>query len=72
MSIAYKVNIIEELKKRNISTYYIRKNNLLSQSTVTKLNNNDTSITLNNLNVICSLLNCQPGDIIEYIPDKTE
>ncbi len=69
MPVVYKINVLEVLKKSDISTYYIRKNNLLSQSTVTKLKNNDTSITLNNLGTICKLLNCQPGDIIEYIDD---
>lgn len=68
--IKYKISIINALKEKGISTYVLRKNNLLGQSTITKLNNNDTSITLNNLSVICKLLNCQPADIIEYVPDK--
>ena len=25
-----------------------------------------------NIDKICKLLNCQPGDIMEYIPDKTK
>ncbi len=67
--IKYKKNIIKALKDKGVSTYALRKNNLLGQSTITKLNNNDTSITLNNLSVLCKLLDCQPADLIEYIPD---
>lgn len=70
--IKYKKNIIKALKDRGISTYTLRKNNLLGQSTITKLNNNDTSITLNNLSVLCKLLDCQPADLIEYVPDNNK
>lgn len=27
------------------------------------------SVTIDTINTICKLLNCQPGDIMEYIPD---
>lgn len=30
------------------------------------------SVTIDTINTICRLLNCQPGDIIEYIPDSTQ
>lgn len=70
MPIKYKIDILQALKERGISTYAIRKQNLLSQGTITKLNQCDTSITLNNLETLCKLLDCQPGDLIEYIPDK--
>jgi putative transcriptional regulator len=69
MPIIYKINVVKALKNNNISTYYIRQHNLLSQSTLSKLNKSDTSITVNNLSVLCKLLKCQPGDILEYIPD---
>lgn len=68
--IKYKKNIIKALKDKGISTYTLRKNNLLGQSTITKLNNSDTSITLNNLSVLCKLLDCQPADLIEYVDDE--
>lgn len=70
MSIRYKIDILQALKERGITTYTIRKQNLLSQGTLTKLNQNDTSITLNNLETLCGLLNCQPSDLIEYAPDE--
>lgn len=67
--IRYKINIIEALKNKNISTYKIRKENLLSEGTLTKLRNNDTSITLKNVNTLCNLLNCNITDVIEYIKE---
>lgn len=70
--IIYKKNIVQTLKEAGYNTNRIRKENLFSQSTLTKFNNNDTSITLNNLSVVCELLNCQPSDLIEYIPNQKE
>lgn len=64
--IKYKMNVYEELQKRGISSYAIKKNSLMSQSTLTKLKNNDTSITLNSLDKVCQLLQCDVSDIVEF------
>jgi putative transcriptional regulator len=69
MAIKYKCDILNELKNKGFTTYKIRKEKLLSEGTLTKLRTNDTAITLNNISVICELLDCQPSDLIEYVPD---
>ena len=33
-------------------------------------NNKAKAIRFSTLNAICKELNCQPGDILEYIPDE--
>ena len=30
------------------------------------------AVTLDTLNKICRILDCQPGDILEYVPDSAE
>ena len=35
-------------------------------------NNKAKAIRFSTLDAICKALNCQPGDIIEYIPDEPE
>lgn len=64
--ISYKINVYEELQKLGISSYAIKKNNLMSQSTLSKLKNNDTSITLSSLDKVCQLLQCDVADIVEF------
>lgn len=64
--IKYKFNVYEELQKLGISSYTIKKNNLMSQSTLNKLKNNDTSITLSSLDKVCQLLKCDVSDIVEF------
>lgn len=41
----------------------------ISKATMAKLNTNDY-VSLEIIDKICSALNCQPGDLIEYIPNK--
>lgn len=67
--IQYKINIIDALKNASYSSYRIRQEKLLGQATLQKIRQNEL-VSWENINTICSLLNCQPGDILEYIPDE--
>lgn len=59
------------LKERGITTYTIRKDNLISQAALTKMKNGTGSIDTRTLERLCGLLHCQPGDIMEYVEDNT-
>ena len=65
MPINYKIDIIAALKAAGYSTYKIRKEKIMSESTLQKFRNGEI-VTPDNLALICKLLNCQPGDILEY------
>jgi DNA-binding Xre family transcriptional regulator len=65
MPIKYKVNILDELKAMGYSTYKIRKEKILSESTVQAFRRGDL-VSLDNIARVCELLGCQPGDILEY------
>ena len=69
MPIKYKINVLEELKAKGYSTYRIRKDKLLSESTVQKFRNNEP-VSWENITTLCKLLNCQPGDIMEYVEEE--
>jgi len=71
MPIQYKINVISALKHAGYSTYRLRKEKLLAESTLQKFRNNET-VSWENLSTVCKLLNCQPGDLMEYIPDTEE
>lgn len=64
----YKFNVLDALKNTGITTYKIRKDKLLSESTVQKLRKFEP-VSWENIESLCKLLNCQPGDIIEYVND---
>ena len=58
----------ETLKEKNISQYSLIKNYGVSTGTLDALRQN-RSITLNTLNVLCNILDCNVQDIIKFIPD---
>ena len=69
MPLQYKVDILATLKEKGYNTNRIRTENLLSQSTLQKFRNNQ-GVSWENLETLCSLLDCQPGDLIEFVSEK--
>lgn len=65
----YKFDIIQELKRHGYSTYKIRKENIFAQATLTKFRTGQV-ISADNLDRLCSILEMQPGDILEYVPEE--
>lgn len=53
------------MKREGLSTYRIRKDNILSQSTLQKLREGK-SVTTDAIAAFCKVLHCQPGDLMEY------
>lgn len=66
--IRYKFEVMPALKDAGYNSYRIQKEKLLSSTTVQKLRHGDTTLTIENLNAICDMLECQPGDILEWYP----
>lgn len=71
MSIKYD-KLIALLKERGITTYKIRKENLISQATYQKLRTGEGIIDTRTIEKLCKLLHCQPGDIMEYVEDDAK
>ena len=65
--ISFKNNILSELKKKCYNTNRIRKEKLIAERQLQYIR--DNNVTISALNRLCQLLDCQPGDLIEYIPD---
>ena len=71
MPLRYKIDVLAALKDSGYSTYKIRNQKLLSQSTIYKLHNNQ-GVGWDNIETLCMLLGCQPGDIIQYVPGEKD
>ena len=69
MPLRYKVDILTALKEKGYNTNRIRTEGLLSQSTLQKFRNKQ-GVSWENLETLCDLLECQPGDLIEYVSIK--
>ena len=68
MALQYKIDVLATLKEKGITTYKIRQEKILSESTVQKLRASK-GVSWENLETLCRLLDCQPADLIEYIKD---
>lgn len=71
MGISYQ-KLFELLKTKGYSTYKIRKENLIGQGTLTALKNEKGGLDARTIEKLCRVLECQPNDIMEYIPDTTK
>lgn len=63
--------LLNLMDAQGLTTYKIRKEKIISESTLQKIRENK-AITTDSIASLCKALNCQPGDLMEYIPDITE
>ena len=71
MPIKYKIDMLAALKEAGYKTTRIRREKLLSESTIQALRIGKM-VSLENISRICSMLQCQPGDILEYEQEAGE
>lgn len=69
MPLQYKVDILPALKEKGYNTNRLRQDKLLSESTIQKLREKK-GVAWVNIETICKLLQCQPGNILEYVADE--
>lgn len=61
--------LLKLMEAKGLSTYKIRKDRIISESTLQNIRGNKR-ITTDAIANLCEALNCQPGDIMEYIPEE--
>lgn len=74
MSFIYKTDILKTLKANGYNTNRIRKEKIIGESMLQKLRNGEM-VSWGVLDKICTLLECDVGDIIQHtkcIDDKTK
>lgn len=54
------------MEARGLSTYRIRKDKIIGQATLQSLKRNEP-VSTETIGVLCKILACQPGDIMEYV-----
>lgn len=68
MPIRYTKEILPLLKAAGYNTTKLRREKMLSESTIQALRDGKV-VSIDNISRICAMLNCQPGDIMEYVED---
>lgn len=67
--IRYKIDVMAALKQAGYSPARIRKEKLLGESYLTQLRRGEL-VSWAALQTVCKLLDCQPGDLMEYAPEE--
>ena len=66
--------LIAKLNENKISQYRLKKDGILGSATITKIFKDQglsgESIDIKVVDKMCKLLKCQPGDILECVPDR--
>lgn len=71
MPVKYKINVLAELKNAGYNTNRLRNEKMLSEGTIQNIREGKI-VNAANLSKLCKLLNCQPGDILEYEEEQEE
>ena len=61
--------LLKIFDERKITSYTIRKDNVIGQASWKKIHEGG-HVDTRTLDALCKYLNCQPGDLIEYVPDE--
>ena len=62
-------NLWKVMKEKGISQYALIKQHHISPGQITRLKRNE-SVSTHTIEMFCKILDCQPGDIMEYIGEK--
>jgi putative transcriptional regulator len=66
MPLEYTDNMLDRLKRAGYSTYRLRRDKLLGESTI-QLLRDDKPVSWDNIATLCRLIGCQPGDLLTYV-----
>lgn len=71
MAIQYKIDVLAELKKAGYTSTRIREEKLIGQSYLQQLRKGEI-VSWKTIDTICELLDCQVGDLVEYVKEPAE
>ena len=66
--IQYKIDVLKCLSDKGYSSYKLKNQKIFGNATIQNFRDNKVCYG-DALNKLCKLLNCQPGDILEYVTD---
>lgn len=68
MAIRYKVDIMDQLKKKGYSSTRIRNEKLIGQSYLQQIRHGEL-VSWKTVDTLCRILECNVGDLFEYVED---
>jgi len=64
--------LLKLLKSQSISIYKLKTDKVIGTATIDKIRKGAGHIDTRSIESLCRYLNCQPGDIMEYVEGEAE
>ena len=58
------------LKERDKTMYDLRKDKVVGVATIEKMRKNEGNVDTRSIDKLCDYLDCQPGDIMEFVREE--
>ena len=71
MALRYRFDVMKALKEKGYSSTRIREEKLIGQSYLQQLRHQEL-VSWKTIDTLCSLLDCQVGDLVEYVPEEQQ
>lgn len=71
MAIRYKMDVMDALKKKGYPTTRIRNEKLIGQSYLQQIRHGEM-VSWKTIDTLCKLLECNVGDLVEYIEEEAK
>ncbi len=71
MAIKYD-KLLKLLEEQGYNSYKLKKEGILGQATYYAIKKGTGGLDYRSINNLCRTLNCQPGDLMEYVEDPVE
>ena len=65
------VDILKLLSEHGWTTYRLQRERQISNGTIMQIRAGKP-ITTRTIDTVCRLCNCQPGDLMKYVPDENQ
>lgn len=66
--VRYKIDVLATLKEQGYSSHKLRKDKLIGEATIQRIREGK-SVSWDILSKLCTLLQCNVGDLLEYVPE---
>ena len=71
MPIKYKFDVLDALRAAGYTTYKLRKEKIFGERVIQQLRNGEI-VSWATIDTLCTLLYCQPGDLVEHHKEQNE
>lgn len=68
MPISFK-RLFDLLESKGLTMYSLRKDKVIGTATLEKMRKGEGHVDTRSIESLCQYLNCQPGDIMEYVEE---